>query len=273
MVFAARQLQEKCQEQNSNLYMTSMDLTKAFNSQLGGPLAKKRIMAKFSCADKFIAMIQQHDGMLAHIVGDGKSSEPFPVTSGVKQGCVLAPTFFNMMVSVVFTDTFHDCDTGIDINYHTDGKLLNLRRLQAKMKLQEVTVHDLLFADDCFLNAKSESDMQWSMDHFSSACDNFGLTINTKKTEVMHHPAPGKTYVEPIITVNGQTLQAVDKFTYLSSTPSCAVHSDNETDARIAKASVAFNRVHANVWEYRGISQHTKLKVYKVTVLPILVYA
>ena len=30
MIFTARQLQEKCQEQNVDLYMTFVDLTKAF---------------------------------------------------------------------------------------------------------------------------------------------------------------------------------------------------------------------------------------------------
>ena len=32
MIFAARQLQEKCQEQNLGLYLTFVDLTKAFDS-------------------------------------------------------------------------------------------------------------------------------------------------------------------------------------------------------------------------------------------------
>ncbi|KYO28513.1 hypothetical protein Y1Q_0005319 [Alligator mississippiensis] len=66
--------------------------------------------------------------------------------------------------------------------------------------------------------------------------------------------------------VNGQALQAVDKFTYLSTTLSCAVHIDDETNARIAKASVAFNRLYASVWECKGINQQTKPKVYKASV-------
>ncbi|KYO47115.1 hypothetical protein Y1Q_0014025 [Alligator mississippiensis] len=173
----------------------------------------------------------------------------------------------------MLTDAFHDCDTEIDISYWTDGKLFNLRMLQVKTKLQEVTVHDLLFADDCSLNAKSDSDIQWSMDHFSSACDNFGFIINTKKTEVMHQPAPGKPYIEPTTIVNGQTLQEVDKFTYLSSALSHAVCIKDETNARIAKASMASGRLCPNVWECRGISQQTKLKVYKAIMLPILMYA
>ena len=32
MVFAARQLQDKCQEQNVDLYSTNVDLTKAFDT-------------------------------------------------------------------------------------------------------------------------------------------------------------------------------------------------------------------------------------------------
>ena len=59
--------------------------------------------------------------------------------------------------------------------------------------------------------------MQHSVDRFSDACDNFGLTISTKKTEVMHQPAPGKPHVEPNIAVNYQRLNAVDKLTYLES--------------------------------------------------------
>jgi hypothetical protein len=102
--------------------------------------------------------------------------------------------------------------------YRTDGKLFNLRRLQAKTKVKEKRVRDFLFADDCALNASSEEEMQRNMDRLSSACDAFGLTISTKKTEVMFQPAPHTNYSAPSITVKGQKLQAVDKFTYLGST-------------------------------------------------------
>lgn len=40
----------------------------------------------------------------------------------------------------------------------------------------------------------TEEDLQNLMDWFFAACDKFGLTINLKKTIVMHQPAPGKTY-------------------------------------------------------------------------------
>ena len=75
-------------------------------------------------------------------------SDPFPVTNGVKQGCVLASTLFSMMFSAMLTDAFQDGDNGIPIRYRFDGKLFNLRRLQAKSKVHTEVLDEFLFADD-----------------------------------------------------------------------------------------------------------------------------
>ena len=155
MIFTARQLQEKCQEQNVDLYMTFVDLTKAFDTVSRDGLWK--IMAKFCCPPRYMAMVRQfHDGMQAHVQNDGGYSEPFPVTNGVKQGCVMAPTLFSMMFIAMLTDAFQDVDAGFPIRYRFDGKLLNLRRLQAKSKVQTDVVDKFLYADDLAENAKSE---------------------------------------------------------------------------------------------------------------------
>lgn len=68
MIFAARQLQEKCQEQNRELCTTFVDLTKAFDSVSRQGLW--RIMSKFGCPDRFIRMVRQfHHGMMARVLG------------------------------------------------------------------------------------------------------------------------------------------------------------------------------------------------------------
>ena len=153
MISAARQLQEKCQEQHQDLYKTFVDLTKAFDTVSRAGFWK--IMAKYGCPDKFIVLVRQfHDGMLVRVKDDGDSFEAIAVTNGVKQGCVLAPTLFNIMFSSMLSEAFRDNDDGITIRYHTDGKLLNLRRLQAKSKVKEAAVRDLRFADDCALSLK-----------------------------------------------------------------------------------------------------------------------
>ena len=272
MVFAAGQLHEKCQEQNVDLYSTYADLTKAFGTVSREDLW--RIMAKYGCPPKFITIVRLlHDGMMARVQDDGNSSEPFLVSNGVKQGCVLAPALFSLMFSAMLTDAFADTDIGIGLRHRRDGSVFNLRRLKAKTMVKTDTINDFLFADDCALNSISADDMQQNVDKFAEACTNFGLTISIKKTEVMHQPAPGKTYIEPSITINVQCLKTVYKFTYLGSTLFRNVVIDDEADARLVKANSAFGRLSKNVWNRRGITLETKIKVYRAAVLTTLLYS
>ena len=92
-------------------------------------------------------------------------------------------------------------------------------RLQAvtNLKVKEITIRYFLFANDCALNAATEQKMQTSTGKLSGACDNFGLTVRTKNTEVMYQPCPGKSHTKLNISVNGEVLNVtvVDKFTYL----------------------------------------------------------
>ena len=94
-------------------------------------------MAKFGCPPRFIAMVRQfHDCIQARVQNDGEFSEPFEVTNGVKQDCVMAPALFSIMFSAMLMDAFQDSDTGFPIRYRFDGNIFNLRRLQTKTKVQ-----------------------------------------------------------------------------------------------------------------------------------------
>ena len=88
-----------------DLYMAFVVLTKAFDSVVCE--GSWKLMAKFACPTKFIAMVRQlHDGMLARVQNGGEFSDPFPLTNGVKQGCILAPTLFSVIFSAMLTDAY-----------------------------------------------------------------------------------------------------------------------------------------------------------------------
>ena len=110
------------------------------------------------------------------------------MTNGVKQGCVLASRLFSMMFSAMFTDAFQDGDNGIPIRYCFDGRLFNLRRLQAQSKVQTEVLDEFLFADDMAKGAPTEEKRQKGVDQESDSCDSYVLTISIKKTEVICQP-------------------------------------------------------------------------------------
>ena len=159
MIFTARQIQEKCREQQQDLYLVFIDLTKAFDTVNREGLWS--ILFKLGCPDKLVNVIRSfHDGMTARVVDISGLSDAFVVKNGTKQGCVLAPLLFNIFYSAMLLDAFTYSSTGIDLLYRTDGGIFNLRRLRAKSKVISLLARDLLYADDCALAAHTLEDIQ-----------------------------------------------------------------------------------------------------------------
>ena len=136
MIFATRQLQEKCKEQRQSLYMMFVDLTKAFDTVSRTGLWA--ILGKLGCPPRLVSIVRSfHDGMQARVTSAGETSQPFEVTNGVKQGCVMAPTLFSILFAVMLNSALSHSSAGIKIRYRMDGQVFDLRRLRAKTKVTE----------------------------------------------------------------------------------------------------------------------------------------
>lgn len=128
MIFTARQLQEKCRE-HQDLFMAFIVLSKASDT-LNRELPW-RVLTKFGCPAKFVSILCQfHDVMMALVTIGGQESSPFPVRTGVRQGCVLAPVLFNIFLLCV-TQLLHkvlEDNSGMAVDFRLDGNLFNIRR-------------------------------------------------------------------------------------------------------------------------------------------------
>ena len=206
------------------------------------------------------------------VMSGGTESQPFLITNGVKQGCVMAPTLFSILFAAMLHSALENCPAGIKIRYRMDGQFFDLRRLKAKTKTSEALVRDFLYADDCALAAHSESALQDLADRLAEAATKFGLTISLPKTEVLLQPAPDTSVPSPQIYIHGTKLKVVDEFTYLGSCLSNTCNLDSEISKRLAKASSSFGRLWTRVWKERGLSSQTKVSVYKAVVLSALLY-
>ena len=95
---------------------------------------------------------------LAKVKLAGTLSEWFRVKKGVRQGCVLSPYLFNILVQMVMRD--------FKVDYKLEGEW-NLR-----------------YAGDIILLATSEAELQELVDRLDRVCRKYSLFINVDKTKV-----------------------------------------------------------------------------------------
>ena len=260
MIFSLKQLQEKRREQRQPLFVAFIDLTKAFDLVSRDGIFK--FLPKIGCPPKLLSIIRSfHEDMKGSIVFQGSASAALNIRSGVKQGCVLAPTLFGIFFAVMLKHAFGPAAKGIYLRTRTDGKLFNLARLRAKTKVQLGCLHDFLFAHDTTLTAHSAEYLQQA-----SACHEVGLTISLKKTQVMGQDSP------PVISINDHELDVVHDFVYPGSAISDTLSLDAQLNRRIGKAATAMTRLTKKALNNSKLTVHTKIQIYRTCVVSTLLY-
>jgi hypothetical protein len=84
---------EQSMKCNNNLYLMFIDFENAFDSINGTKMWN--VMKKYGIPKHIIDLVKQSsDGDTCQVVHDGRLSEPIPTTTGVKQGCILSPALF-----------------------------------------------------------------------------------------------------------------------------------------------------------------------------------
>ena len=108
MIFVLKQIQEKWREQNIGLYAAFVDLTKAFDTvSCDRPW---KILVRLGCPPKFLTILHQiHEGQQGQVKHDGSLSDSFPISNGIKQGCILAQTLFSIFFSILLRETKETC--------------------------------------------------------------------------------------------------------------------------------------------------------------------
>ena len=205
----------------------------------------------------------------------GKVSEGFPVTCGVHQGCILAPTLFNLYFDAIIRmslDSHQMMNRGIGAAYLHDAKLVGNRR---KLQL-ETLVTDLEYADDMALLADSWDDLEAMLTSLSTHCRNLGLSISCAKTKTKTMavlPSDTCTQPAPIHLLPDQPpIEPVSSFQYLGSIVQDDCGSDLEVNSRICKASQAFGSLSRILWYQKKIRSQTKLRIFSSVILPTLLY-
>ena len=96
---------------------------------------------------------------------NGCATEPFRATRGLRQGCVLSPTLFNLFIN----------DLPLSLKNQTKG-----------VKLGSLSLHSLLYADDLAILADSITEMQRKLENLFDWCTTWGIQVNANKSAIIH---------------------------------------------------------------------------------------
>ena len=154
MIYTARQLVEKCIEHDSALFMLFVDLRKAYDSVPRSTLWQ--LLAKCGIPPTMLSLIRSlHDGMQAVVRSGDGTTDNISVTNGLRQGCPVAPSLFNLYFSAVMMSWRRQCpEAGLTVRYKHSTRLVGDHT--AKSQLQ-VRVTESQFADDVAIYATSRA--------------------------------------------------------------------------------------------------------------------
>ena len=190
-IFNLRILCEKYLQHQQNLYHVFTDFKKAFDRVWHAALWAT--MRKYNISANLVRTIEQvYDKATSAVQMNGSIGEWFRTTVGVRQGCLLSPTLFNIFLERIMSDALEEHDGKISIG---GRNITNLR-----------------FADDIDALAEVEQELEALVESLDKTCTRYKMEMSAEKTKLMTNSANG---IQREIKVKGQKLGTVTSFKYL----------------------------------------------------------
>ena len=192
---------------------------------------------------------------------DGELLEGIGVNNGLRQGCTIAPTLFNLYSCAVterwLSQVGHVEGVGTTVLYKLDQQLFRRSTTGAG----KVDVNECQFADDVALLATSCAGAEGTIGAYHSAAASFGLTVSYSKTKflVAGHGVTEEDLL-PIMTPGG-SIECVSVFAYLGSQISSDGQLDVEVEKHIAAASRAFGALRHAVFRDGAVPHYKEICV------------
>ena len=250
-VFALRQILEKRWEYALPVYCAFIDLEKAYDSVWREGMWK--IAEYYGIPKEVVEILRSwYEGINSCVRVDGVEGDWFPIRTGLRQGCVMSPSLFNLYMDAMMRKV-------------TEGGAAGVR-------VGQETVIDLDFADDVALLADAWMILVGMVMRMELVTQRFGINISARKSEVMYvGRGQGNVRAEDI-QIRGQTVREVEEFTYLGSVVTADGRINQDIERRRAGARRAFGSLRQRLWSRREISLKVKMRIFNAIVLPVLLY-
>ena len=169
-IFNLRILCEKYLQQQQNLYHVFIDFKKTFDRVWHAALWAT--MRKYNISANLVRTIEQlYDKATSAVQMNGSIGEWFRTTVGVRQGCLLSPTLFNIFLERIMSDALEEHDGKVSIG---GRNITNLR-----------------FADGIDALAEEEQELEALVESLDQTRTRYKIEISAEKTKLMTNGANG----------------------------------------------------------------------------------
>ncbi|CAF3297940.1 unnamed protein product, partial [Rotaria sp. Silwood2] len=282
-IFILKMIMEKSRNNNKPLHMCFIDIMKAYDSIDRALLWQ--ICRHYGLSEKIVRMLQLlYKDTKAQVRINGELSDPFDINSGVQQGGIPSCILFNVLFDFIMRRVIEQVKllgiTGIKMAYGSSDFFH-----PASANYEDFDVLILLYADDLVTMCDSATDLELFIQCFEQVTQEFGLTMSVKKACIMslkqlQQDLTTKKVIKDqevdnpnlTITIRNETIETVNEFRYLGCYVTRDQSIEKELEARLAKASTAFNMLRHVIWYRKTVSIQAKLRIFRACVLPILLY-
>ena len=235
----------------SDTFCCYIDVKKAFDS-VNRKCLRYKMLSMGINGKIYQALNSLYDNYRCTVRINNMYTEHFDIPNGLKQGCVVSPTFFKIYINDLVTD----------INNHEAGITIDNRNISM-----------LMFADDIVLLAPTEDKLQEMLDIVNNWCSKWRLTLNGTKTEIIHYRHKSKERSAFQFKCGELNLQYTDKYKYLG----VWLHEHLDLSVTVKEISKSATRALGKVisiFKNTGGSSHKIfIKLFNTAILPIITYS